>query len=101
MTKDLKEIRELLIEIIVEDGMIPREKLVPEATMESLNLASYDLVMVLMGIEDKFGIYLTVDAGLTDAKTLDELLNHLAQRIAAGESDEPSTGPRPTSPKAE
>ena len=101
MTTDIAVLREELLDIIATDGMIPRERLKPDATMDSLNLASYDLVMVLMAIEDKYGIYLTVDAGVTDAKTLDELLDYMAQRIAAGVPDEKSIEPLPSTPKAE
>ncbi len=101
MTTDIALLREELLTIIEKDGMIPRDRLTPDATMESLNLASYDMVMVLMGIEDKYGLYLTVDAGLLDAKTLDELLDHMAHRIAAGVPDEKSTAPLPTTPTAE
>ena len=100
-TTDIAVLREEILDIIEKDGMIPRDKLTPDATMESLNLASYDLVMVLMGIEDKYGVYLTVDAGLTEARTLGELLDHMARRIAAGVPDERSTEPLPTTPRAE
>lgn len=90
VTSNDAPIRQRLLDIIEKEGMISREKLTPEATMESLSMASYDMVMVLMGIEEEFGMYLSVDTELTEITTLDGLLTHLAARIAAGQSD-----PRP------
>lgn len=102
VTKDIASIRERLLTIIEKEGMIARDKLTPEATMESLNMASYDMVMVLMGIEEEFGVYLSVDTELTEIKTLDVLLDHLAGRIAAGESDpKPAADAPPPGLKAE
>lgn len=97
MTNDFASIRERLLTIIEKEGMIAREKLLPEATMESLNMASYDMVMVLMGIEEEFGIYLSVDAELTEIETLNGLLDHLAARIAASQSDAKSAVDAPSS----
>jgi acyl carrier protein len=73
--------REELLEIIAKEGMISRDKLVPAATLETIGLASYDIVMILMAIEEKYGVYLSVDSELSEIKTLDELLNLLAMRI--------------------
>jgi acyl carrier protein len=98
VTQDIATIREELLEIIEKEGLIAREKLVPDATLESLNMASYDMVMVLMGIEEKYGIYLSVDTELAEIKTLAALLDFLAGRIAEGRSD-----PKPAdeAPKAD
>lgn len=101
-SSEADSMREQLLEIIAKEGMIAREKLVPEATMESLGMASYDMVMVLMGIEDNFGVYITVDTDLSEVKTLEALLDHLAARIASGESDpKPDPNVPPSGLKAE
>jgi acyl carrier protein len=88
------EMREQLLEIIAKEGMIHREKLIPTATLETIGLASYDIVMILMAIEEKYGVYLSVDSELSDLKTLDELLNLLATRIEQQQSN-PQPVPEP------
>lgn len=80
-TSETQDLREQLIEIIAKEGMIEREKLTPDATIEKIGMASYDMVMVLMALEEKFGVYISVDSELTDVKTLDELLTVLSRRI--------------------
>ena len=91
---------EQLIEIIAKEGMIDREKLVPEATIETIGMASYDMVMVLMALEEKFGVYISVDQELTDVKTLNELLTVLERRIEEQKNAGPAEGTAPASPMA-
>jgi acyl carrier protein len=92
---DTENLREQLIEIIAKEGMIDREKLVPEATIETIGMASYDMVMVLMALEEKFGVYISVDQELTDVKTLDELLTVLSRRIEEQKDAAPGAAPPP------
>lgn len=73
--------REELLDIIAKEGVIDRAKLTPEATLETLNFASYDMVMILMAIEEKYKVYLPVDEDISNVKTLDELLTVLGTRI--------------------
>lgn len=94
MESDLTNLREELLDLIAKEGLIHREKLVADATLESIGMASYDMVMVLMAIEEKYGVYIAVDTDLSEATTLDGLLDVLMQRIAAGPT------PPPTLPKA-
>lgn len=78
---DKEDIREQLLDIIATEGMVDRAKLTPDATIESIGMASYDMVMILMAIEEKFGVYLSVESELTEVKTLDQLLEALTDRI--------------------
>lgn len=73
--------REELLDIIAKEGVIDRAKLTPDATLETLNFASYDMVMILMAIEEKYKVYLPVDEEISNVKTLDELLTVLSTRI--------------------
>jgi acyl carrier protein len=81
---DTEELREQLLDIIATEGMVDRAKLTPDATIETIGMASYDMVMILMAIEEKYGVYLSVDSELTDVKTLDQLLTILAERVKQG-----------------
>jgi acyl carrier protein len=76
-----EDVRGQLLDIIAKEGMIDRDKLTPGATLETIGVASYDMVMILMAIEEKFGVYLSVDSDVTDVTTLDDLLNVLETRI--------------------
>lgn len=88
-----EELKTQLIDIIEKDGMIKREKLTPDATMESIGVESYDMVMILMGIEDHFGIYISVDTDFSEITTFSDLLELLAERIRSGKSDAPDELP--------
>jgi acyl carrier protein len=89
---DTEQIREQLLDIIATEGMIDRAKLTPDATLETIGMASYDMVMILMALEEKFGVYISVDSELTEVKTLNELLTVLSARIEA-QKNAPAAAP--------
>lgn len=97
---DTENLREQLIDIIAKEGMIDRSKLTPGATIETIGMASYDMVMVLMALEEKFGVYLSVDQELTEVKTLDELLTVLERRIEEQKNAAPADSAAPSAPAA-
>jgi acyl carrier protein len=90
-------IREDLLALIAEEGLIHRERLTPDATLESLGMASYDMVMILMAIEERYGVYISVDTQLSEVKTLEQLLDLLTVRIEAGPTPPPEL-PKITAP---
>lgn len=53
--------------------MIDHSKLVPEATLESLGMSSMDVVQILLGIEDEFGVYIPVNDDIAASSNLAEL----------------------------
>ena len=74
-------LREEIIELIVSEGMVERAKLSPDASFRSLGFESLDVVMLLMGVEEKYGVYLPIDGELSTVNTLSELLDLLIERI--------------------
>lgn len=76
-------IEQQLIDLFVSDGMVDREAMKPEATLESLGIQSVDIMMVLMSVEEKFGVYIPIDEKLAEAKNFKEFIGHLIDRIAA------------------
>ncbi len=78
-TKDA--IRDELMRIIAREGELEPERLVPDATLDTIGIASHDLVLILMSIEETFDLYVTVDSDFADVETLDQLLNLLTERI--------------------
>jgi acyl carrier protein len=72
---------EKLLDLIAKEGMIDRTKLTMDATLESLGVKSPDLLVVLMAVEEQFGVYIPVDDSLTEAHTLGDLVNALALHL--------------------
>jgi acyl carrier protein len=81
---DMAITAEDVLTIISEEVPIDRSLLDPSATLESLNIASLDMISVMFALEDKFGLVIEQD-DVKDAKTLQDFLNVvLAKSAAAG-----------------
>lgn len=87
-------LREEIIQLIMSERNVEREKLVPEASFRSLGFESLDVVMLLMGIEEKYGIYLPIDGELSTVETLSELLDLLVARIKTAEPASAALAPK-------
>ena len=85
-----EELRASVIAIVAEEGMVRDRQISEEQTLDELGIASADFVMILMAIEEKFGAYVPVDANLTEAKTVGELLDVVCGHIAAHREREAS-----------
>jgi acyl carrier protein len=73
-----------ILTIISEEVPIDRALLDPAATLESLNIASLDMISVMFALEDKFGVVIEQD-DVKDAKTLQEFIDAvIAKARAAG-----------------
>ncbi len=77
------DIESELLDIVARETMVDRGLLHAETTLESLSIQSADYVMVLMAIEEKWGVYIPVDEELTDAKTVGDLVSMVTSRIDA------------------
>lgn len=84
-------LREEIIQMIMTERSIEREKLVPEASFRSLGFESLDVVMLLMGVEEKYGVYLPIDGELSAVNSLAELLDLLVARIKTAEPSPAAT----------
>jgi acyl carrier protein len=63
-----------VLSIISEEVPIDRAKLDPAATLESLDIASLDMISVMFALEDKFGVVIEQD-DVRDAKTLRDFID--------------------------
>lgn len=79
---DNQQLENDLLDLVAEEAMVDRAVLTREARLEELNIASADFVMILMAIEEKFGVYISVDNELTDLETVQDLLRLAAKKIA-------------------
>ena len=76
---------ERLVQIIVKEGKVAPELVVPEATLESLGLASIDVVSILMGVEEELNVYLPMSDELTSARNLAELVEAIVTQMQPDE----------------
>ncbi len=71
MTSDFAQ---RVLDIIAKEGMVDRSKLTADATLAELEVASIDVVMILNGLEEQFGIYIPVDQTISEVKTVRDLV---------------------------
>jgi acyl carrier protein len=72
-----------VVDLIVSEGMVEREKVTPDATFETLGLKSIDIVMILTAVEEKFDVYIPMDGSIAEAKDLKSFIDGVIQRIAS------------------
>ena len=78
---DHTELANQIIDVIVKEGMVDREKATLAATIESLDLKSIDIVMILTAIEEKFDVYIPMDGPFHEAKNIRDLIDAIAAYI--------------------
>lgn len=78
---DQTELVSQIIDVIVKEGMVDREKVTLDATIESLDLKSIDIVMILTAIEEKFDVYIPMDGPFHEAKDIKSLIDAIAAYI--------------------
>lgn len=84
---------EKIIDIVAKEGPVARALITPEATLESLGLASMDVVTILMGIEEQLDTYLPMDSSLSSARNLSEFIASIAKAVQSNrESKTPKAG---------
>ncbi len=80
---DRDNLVEQLFDVIVSEGKIDRSRITPDATLESLEVQSMDVVMILMAIEEKFGVYVPIDGDIAEAKDVTSFVRSVAEHILA------------------
>jgi len=78
---DQAELVNQITEAIISEGMVDREKVTMDATIESLDLKSIDIVMILTAIEEKFDVYIPMDGPFHEAKDVKSLIDAIAAYI--------------------
>ena len=78
---DQVELSNQIIDVIASEGMVDREKITMDATIESLDLKSIDIVMILTAIEEKFDVYIPMDGPFHEAKNIRDLIDAIATYI--------------------
>jgi len=73
-----------IIDIIAEDGAIDRDLITPDATLETMGLESMDVVMILMGVEEKLNIYLPMNNDLSSARNMRDFVTAIDRALTDG-----------------
>lgn len=71
-----------IVDVIVSEGMIDRDKVKMDASIESLGLKSIDIVMILTALEEKFDVYIPMDGPFHEAKDVQSLIGAVANYIS-------------------
>lgn len=72
---------EQVIDVISKEGMVDRDKVTLDATIESLDLKSIDIVMILTALEEKFDVYIPMDGPFHEAKNVKDLIDAISAYI--------------------
>ena len=74
---------ERLLGIVSKEGMIAPEKLALDSSLDTLNIQSVDIVVILLAIEEEFGVYIPVSSSMSEMKTVGDFVQELAKHISA------------------
>jgi acyl carrier protein len=69
-----------ILDILAKETFVDRAKLVPEATIEELGIASLDVVQAIFALETEFDIEIPVagdSAGGAEFSTVQDLVSHV------------------------
>lgn len=73
-----------LMAIVSREAMIDADKLRRDTLLEELEIQSADYVMILMAVEEEFGVYISIDSEFTDVRTVGDLADIVARKIREG-----------------
>ncbi len=68
-----------ILDVISEEALVDRSKLAPDATLESLGIASLDIISIVFALEDRFGIVLE-QAEFEDVRTVSALVDLIVRK---------------------
>jgi acyl carrier protein len=71
-----------ILEVVAQEALVDRAKLTPDATLESLGIASLDIISIVFAFEDRFGVVLE-QAEFEHVRTVADLVALIAGKAAA------------------
>lgn len=72
-----------VLDVLAQETSVPRDALVPSATLESLGIASLDVISALFALEDQFGVVVE-QSDVEGCKTLQDFIDVAVAKSAAG-----------------
>jgi acyl carrier protein len=75
-----------IIDLFVRQAKLDPLRVTPDATFESLDLASIDIVEATMVLEEKYGVYIPMDESLSGARNVAQFVHAIASHIRSSRS---------------
>ncbi len=85
---DLSNLKKRILDIVASEGAIDMDLLKPTAKLAEIDFVSADMIMILMALEDEFDVYIPVDESLSEAETVDALIDSLAAHIQSNKASD-------------
>jgi acyl carrier protein len=63
-----------ILDVVAQEALVDKAKLTPDATLESLGIASLDIISIVFALEDKFGVVLE-QSEFEDVRTVSALVD--------------------------
>jgi acyl carrier protein len=76
-------VAERVLTVIARETHKDCAQLRADSTLEELNVDSVDVVMILNGIEEEFGVYVPVEQGFANVKCLQDFVTLVAGLVDA------------------
>jgi acyl carrier protein len=76
-----------LLDLIAEEAIVERSRLVRDATLADLGISSLDVITMLFELEEKYGVVIE-EGDMPQMTTLGEMVDFLLARINAEEPAE-------------
>lgn len=70
-----------ILDIIAREGMVEEAKLNRDATLEDLEIASIDMVMILQGLEEEFDIYIPMGEEIMELQNVGDVIDTVTRLI--------------------
>lgn len=70
-----------ILDVVAREALVDKAKLTPEATLESLGIASLDIISIVFALEDRFGIVLE-QSEFEDVRTVSALVDLILAKTA-------------------
>lgn len=82
----------LILDIVAKETFVDRDKLVREATIDDLGIASLDIVQTIFALETRFDIEIPVarEGGGVEFATVGDLLDHVLAVLDAKAAAQPA-----------
>jgi acyl carrier protein len=70
-----------ILDVVAQEALVDKSKLTPEATLESLGIASLDIISIVFALEDRFGVVLE-QSEFEDIRTVSALVDLIVAKTA-------------------
>jgi len=84
------DVEQKLAEIVAREAMVDVSKVTPDTKLEELEVQSADFVMILMDIEETFGVYISVDNEMASVETVGDFTKLIIRALDQQNKDQPA-----------